>query len=359
MEISILGAGNGGLAFGGTLIQQGATVKLFDKFHNILNPIINNNNYVTLKRNGRAENVRFHKVTHDLEAAIIDSKFIFVVTPAFAHKEIAGEIANFIKSDQVIILHPGRTGGALSVKKVLEEKGKSEITVVETETLLYACRKINATTVEIYGEKNKVGLASIPANAIHDVIKDISIYSPRFFPYSSVLFTSLNNIGSIFHPAPFLLNIGKVDRRENFKYYHEGISPFIASLLERIDKERVLIAEKFSIKIPSAKSWLEENYTIKGNSLYEVIQKNIYYENIFTPLDINSRYIFEDIPMSLYPLTELARVVSVETPHMDSIIDLACSIYNRDFREEGRNLMDMGLKKSNFSKEMKGIEYPV
>lgn len=346
MNITIIGAGNGGLAFGATLIKQGISVNLFDKFPTILAPIIENNNCVTLDKDGRKETLQFSSVTDNLEDAIRASKYIFVVTPAFAHKEIAAELAKCIKKDQVIILNPGRTGGALAVKKILEEKGKSGVVVAETETLLYACRKTSATDVCIYGVKDKVGVASLPANAINKIINDLSIYFPSFFPYSNVLFTSLNNIGAIFHPTPFLLNIGKIESKESFKYYHEGISPFIASFLEKLDEERLSIAKKFGVQLPAAKEWVEKSYGLTGNSLYDAIQSNLNYKDIFAPLDINSRYVLEDIPMSLVPLAELARVGSIETQYMNTIIDLASALYKRDFRKEGRSLEEMGLVES-------------
>lgn len=343
MNIAIIGAGNGGLALGTSLLKQGVTVSLFDKFPEIINPIIENNNFVSLKRNGEQNILQFSLVTCDLKEAINDAQYILIVTPAFAHKEIAKDLSKLVKSDQILILCPGRTGGALEVKKIMEDAGKSEVVVAETETLLYACRKSSDTSVCIYGIKRKVGVASIPDTSIDTILQDLNKYIPNFFPYPNVFFTSLNNVGAIFHPTPFLLNIGKIERGERFKYYHEGISPFIASFLERLDEERITIGRKFSINLQSAKEWLEERYVLEGDNLYDVIQKNDNYKDIFAPTETKSRYVLEDIPMSLYPLTELARLVSVETPLMNSIIDLASVLYKKDFRVEGRRLTDMGI----------------
>lgn len=344
MNFTIIGAGNGGLAIGARLIQLGANVKLYEKFQTIIQPIIENKNTVTLEKDAQQEILQFSLVTNNLEEAIQDSNYIFVVTPAFAHKELALELSKFIKKDQTIILNPGRTGGALVVKKILEEHGKHEVVVAEAETLLYACRKTSNTNVCIYGVKEKVGIASLPSIAIHKIVEDLTTYFPSLYSYPNVLYTSINNIGAIFHPAPFLLNIGKVDRKENFKYYHEGISPHIAAFLEQLDKERIEIARKFSIPAPTAEQWVKESYNVEGNSLYEVIQANVHYHNIFAPTDINSRYVHEDIPMSLVPLSELARTVNVSTPYMDTIIDLASTLYKKDFRAEGRTLTEMGLE---------------
>lgn len=344
MNFTIIGAGNGGIAIGARLLQLGAKVKLFEKFQSVIQPIIDNKNTVTLEEDDQQEILQFSLVTDNLKEAIQGSNYIFVVTPAFAHNEIALELSKMIENDQTVILNPGRTGGALVVKKILEDQGKPEVIVAEAETLLYACRKTSNTSVCIYGEKEKVGIASLPSIAIHKIVEDLTKYLPCFYSYPNVLYTSFNNIGAIFHPAPFLLNIGKVDRKENFKYYHEGISPYIAAFLEQLDKERVEIARKFSIPVPTAEEWVKESYNVKGTGLYEVIQANSHYHDIFAPTDINSRYVHEDIPMSLVPLSELARTVKVKTPYMDTIIDLACTLYKKDFRAEGRTLTEMGLE---------------
>lgn len=343
MNIAIIGAGNGGLALGAHFLEKGAYVSLYDKFNSMIDPIIYNNNNITVRTTEGEKDLQFSMVTTDLQKAIHHADYIFIVTPAFAHKEIAANLTKYISKEQSVILCPGRTGGALVVKRIMEEAGHDEIVVAESDTLLFACRKSAPTSVSVYGVKSRVGLAALPSNAIDTVIRELRPFIPSFFAYPNVLFTSLNNIGAVLHPAPFLLNISKVENEGNFKYYYEGITPFIASFLERLDQERLSVAEHFAIKVPSTKEWLKERYCITGNTLYEVIQNNPYYKNINAPTEIESRYVMEDIPMSLIPLTELARVVSVKTPHMDSIIKLAVSFYKKDFLKESRSLKDMGL----------------
>jgi opine dehydrogenase len=46
-----------------------------------------------------------------------------IVTPAFAHKTIAKQIAPFLKEDQIILLNPGRTFGAVEFRRMIEKKG--------------------------------------------------------------------------------------------------------------------------------------------------------------------------------------------------------------------------------------------
>ena len=52
----------------------------------------------------------------------------------------------------------------------------------------------------------------------------------------------------------------------------------------------------------------------------------------------------EDVPMSLVPISELARIAGVPTPNIDAVIQLTSSIYQRDFRAEGRCAKNLGIE---------------
>ena len=61
------------------------------------------------------------------------------------------------------------------------------------------------------------------------------------------------------------------------------------------------------------------------------------------PRTINVRYITEDVPMSLVPISEFGKIFGLKTRVIDSLIDIANSIFKKDFRESGRNLSRLGL----------------
>lgn len=338
MNILVIGAGNGGLAFGSKLIEKGCNVNLYDKFENIIAPIKKNNNVITLvTEDNTKKHFHFNLVTTNLKNALISVDYIFVVAPAFAHKSIAVALSKYITKNQTVVLHPGRTGGALEFKRIFSKNGNENI-IAETETLLFSCRKNNSTEVKLYGVKTSIGIAAIPSDKSLEVSCELNKLLPHFHSSYTVLNTSLSNMGAIFHPVPFLLNLTRIENKEKFKYYHEGITPSIANLLELLDEERLRIAEGYNFKLISAKDWLNKTYKINGKDLYNAIQLNTAYKEIFAPTDINSRYVMEDIPMSLIPMKELANKVDIETPTIDFVIELASKLYNYNFMEHGRRI---------------------
>ena len=149
--------------------------------------------------------------------------------------------------------------------------------------------------------------------------------------------TSLSNVGMILHCAPVLMNIGWIETdKVDFKYYYNGISKTVAKFLEKMDHEKVDVAAAIGVDIETTADWLRRTYEIEGSDLYSCIQNNQAYKEIDAPKTINTRYILEDVPNGLVPVEYLGRELGVKTPNITTIIDLASSIFNIDFRQTGR-----------------------
>jgi opine dehydrogenase len=360
-KCAIIGAGNAGYTLAAHLKLLGCKVSLYDIVDAQLKGAIDNDNTIIL--DGTIEvkgNAKIDLITKDLGAAIKDAELLICVTPAHTHKYVAKDLAKHLVTGQVILLHPGRTGGALEVQKILKDnKCEAEVVVVEAQTLLYACRKDGAT-VNVFGVKEKVTCAAIPKEKGHEFFELLEPFLPQFVPAPSIWSTSLENIGMLFHPTPTLMNLGRMESGKKFEYYHEGISPSIAQMIEKLDAERIKVAEALGVKTDSAKAWLERSYGAKGDTLYEALQNNPFYKGIMAPsfssVDDKKgiRYVIEDVPSGLVPVSELAKKFGVETPAINTIIDLANIWFETDFRAKGRNLKQLGLSEMSLD-EIKNL----
>ena len=317
MKVTVIGAGNGGLAIASHLALKEHKVNLYSIFQEELESIISKGG---IELEGVEEGFALlDKVTNDIKLALEGAELIMIVTPANAHAKIARDCAPHLKDNQVVILNPGRTGGALEFDKVLtEEKIKNKPIIGEAQTLIYACRKISSTKVVIYGVKKSLSVASFPAKNTKRLIKVLNKAYPQFVPAVNVLETSLNNIGAIFHPAPTILNSARIESGEKFDYYHEGITPVVATVLENIDRERLEVAK--------------------------ALKNNMAYEGVKAPTAINIRYLTEDIPMSLVPIASIGHQLGVPTPNIDSIIKIGSTMLKIDFWKSGRTADKLGLR---------------
>lgn len=349
-KFCVIGAGHGGHAMAAHLALMNFKINLYSRSKDRIKPI---------KARGRIEIIageqvsssiegsgKIDKITANIEEAIADVDVLMVVVPATGHKFIAEICAPFLKDNQIIVLNPGRTGGALEFRYVLKEKKcKAKVIISEAQTLIYASRCEGPAQVRIFRIKNTVPLSALPAYKTMDVLKVVRIAYPQFIPADSVLTTSLDNIGAIFHPAITILNSARIESTHgNFEYYIDGITPTVAKILEEMDKERIAVGEALGIRLIPAREWLYIAYDAAGKDLYEAIQHNYGYKGIKAPLTIDHRYIFEDVPCSLVPIASLGEMLNVPTPTMKNIIQLASIMHQIDYFKEGRTVDRLGLK---------------
>ena len=113
--------------------------------------------------------------------------------------------------------------------------------------------------------------------------------------------------------------------------------------MEKIDGERIGVAKALGVHTITTVQWLQDVYGVTEENLYSAIQDNKVYSGIKAASSLDTRYISEDVPMSLVPLAHLGKLARVETPTIDAIIELASVIHKTDYRLEGRTLEKMGL----------------
>lgn len=343
LNYCVIGAGNGGMAMAGYLAMIGYKVNLYNRTLEHILPLIKK---PIISLTGAEKGVgKLNKVTSIMKEAINDADIIMVTVPAMGHYEMAREMAPHLKDGQIIVLNPGRTGGALEVYETIRKHNcDKNIIVAEAQTFIYACRATSSNSAHIFRVKKEVTLSAIPSIKTNHVVNLLNLSYPQFISSRDVLETSINNYGAIFHPAPTLLNSGHIERGAPFEYYTEGITKSIGEFLEKMDRERMAIGKALEVQTLSAKDWLYESYGAKGANLYETVQNNPAYKGLQAPKGLNIRYIFEDVPYSLVPMSSIAKELKIDTPAINSIINLAELIIGKDFYLEGRNINRLGLK---------------
>ena len=345
LKFAVLGAGHGGKAMAAHLAIKGFKVNLYNRTYSKIHPILK---LKGIELEGEVGGFgKIDVVTDNIEEALKDADIIMVVVPAFAHGSIAERCAPYLKDGQLVVLNPGRTAGALEFLNVLRERGNcSDVIISEAQTFIYASRGMGPATAKIFRIKQAIPVAAIPAIKTDMAIDMLNEAYPEFISGTSVIETSFNNMGAVFHPAITILNASRIESTlGNFQFYIEGVTPAVAKILEAVDKERVEVAHALKCKnVLSAMDWLSMAYNVIEDSLFDAIHSNPGYRGIMAPQTVNVRYITEDIPMSLVPISEFGRIFGVETTAIDSLINLANIILKTNFYKTGRNLKRLGLE---------------
>jgi opine dehydrogenase len=89
--------------------------------------------------------------------------------------------------------------------------------------------------------------------------------------------------------------------------------------------------------------WIKDAYDAGGKSLCECIRNVDAYRGVGSPKSLIHRYVLEDIPTGLVPMSRLATLCGLNTPAIDSVINIACQLYDCNFWHDGRGLTSMGL----------------
>lgn len=351
-KYAVIGAGHGGKAMAAHLALMGFSVNLYNRTPEHVDVIRKRGGIELESAEGGPHGFgELALVTSNIAEAIEGVEVIMVVLPSSAHGDIAKALAPHLAGGQIVLLHPGRTCGALEFVKVIRDNGcQADVTVAEAETFIYASRSDGPVQARIFRIKEAVPLAALPATRTQCVLDAICDAYPQFIDGVDVLNTGMNNMGAIFHPALTLLNMGWIEATHgDYQFYVDGVTPSVARVLEVLDRERVTVASALGIRARTSLEWLKLAYDTTGADLHEAIHNQPGYYGIKAPTTLNHRYIFEDVPMSLVPIASLGKRYGVSVRGMESMIQIASIIHRTDYWRRGRTVEKLGLEQWSVS----------
>jgi opine dehydrogenase len=242
-RFTVIGAGHGGKAMAADLAARGFTVTLYNRTPARIADITLRPDIELEREDGMICTGHLEHATSNITEALDGADVIMVVVPAPGHRFIAQVCAPHLVDGQVIVLNPGRTGGALEFCRIVRSAGcTKDIFIAEACSFIFASRSTGPAQARIFRRKNTVPLAALPATKTRDVLDAVRVAYPQFIPAANVLYTSLDNIGAVLHPALALLNAGWIESTKGeFQFYIDGATRSVAHVLEMIDYERMAV----------------------------------------------------------------------------------------------------------------------
>ncbi|MHA1964301.1 MAG: NAD/NADP octopine/nopaline dehydrogenase family protein [Candidatus Thorarchaeota archaeon] len=347
IRVAVLGAGHAGRGLASYLSLHGFDVSLYNR-------TIANVKKIS-KRGGIKVQGLFDAfahlslVTDDIARAVEDRDILIIIVPAQAHTFFAKSMVPYLKSGQTILLMPGRTGGALEFTRILRSHSYTdEILLGEAQTFSFVSRITGTDSVLISKVKNSTKVSAFPATNNRRFMRSLRRLPITFNIADDVMETSLDNIGAMLHPTPTILSAGLLESKEGgYNHYHEAISESVGQLIERMDAERISVSREFVSQPVSLLEWLRSTYDAEGTTLLECIQSIDTYDDLGSPSSLDHRYVLEDVPTGLVPISYLGRLAGIKTPAINAVINMACQLYDCDFWRSGRNLGSLGLEGLN------------
>jgi opine dehydrogenase len=345
--ISVLGAGNLGIAQAGHLAAMGHEVRLFNRTPQRLESLGTD---LRIRLSGVLSlEGRLSLATDDLPAAVEGADLIFVDISAAGHGALASALLPLFqqspKWDPLVVLQPGQTFGSLHFAHRLREAGLRKLPrLCELQTAIYTARTVAPGQSRILAMKKEVGLGVFPNNApIGPPLAELRSLYPDLQAASSTLHTALTNLQGFVHPAICLFNLTRIERGEPFRAYREGLTKAVGACLEHADRERLALARALGIEVPSGVEWYATTYGVTAPTLVEASAKVAAYDSIMGPDSLATRLLWEDVPVGLVPMCSLGRAVGVATPTLSALLNLAVSVCGETLLSQGWSLEKLGL----------------
>jgi opine dehydrogenase len=347
LAFAILGAGNVGCAAAVYLTMRGHRVNLCSSFApQHASPIIDRQglDYSGVLGEGF---VRLSMVTTDVGQAIKDVDVVMITTPATVHRYYVDKISAHLRPDQIVFLNPGGVLGSLCVAKQLKDQGMEVLpSICETNTATHGCRLTEPYQISIYLVANYLLFSAFPSTNTGVIHEHLIEAFPALTLTANILETGLMYPNAVLHPPVALMNAGWIEyTKGNFLFYCEGVTDSIAKVIEAIDEERQEVMRAFGL---AAISFLEQfrrrGYTSpEARSIAEALKASGPNKTIKAPTNLEHRYLTEDIPMGLVPISSLARIVNVQTPLIEAMITLASAVNGINYRANGVTFRSLGL----------------
>ena len=342
-KIAVLGGGNGAHSLAADMAIKGHLVNMFEMpcyKQNMQRVFETFNIEVTGVLKGVA---KLNLVTDDINKAIENVDYIFIVTPAFAHEAYAQLLKDKLAPEQIVVVFPGAFA-SLQMVKIWGTNGLPVL--AETNNLPYGARIVAPGKVHILN-RNVVNIAFFPSSAGNDLIGQLrEDILPFHRVYEDVLACGLSLINPAMHSGPCVLNISNIEKPDiDFFIYEHGFTPSAAKLNLALDNERKKVAAVIGYKnLRPMEDFadLPDNYT--WQNLYMAIHGNISHTVVRGPNDIFNRYLTEDVPYGLVPWAEIGKLAGVDMPLTNSIIHIYCVIHETDWLKKGLNAFDMGIE---------------
>lgn len=348
MRIAVLCAGNAGQAFAGGMTLSGHEVHLAAvPEHAVQIRVIQAFGGVLVEGSTAAGKpggfAAIEQVDTDVAAAITWAEVVFLVSPAFGQDTYFEYIAANAPDGQLIVIQPGKFG-ALRLADVLRDHGRDplDLLITETETFLYAAKIHGLDRIWLRGIKQHLPIAAYPAERTAEAIERLTPVHRQYVPAANVLQTSLSDPACALHPVTTLLDLSRIEAIGPYRTKAYSISRGSGRMVEAVDAERVRVAAAYGLRSPSLLEQLKDMYGLTGDTAYEAMMQTTVHVDQMTPRGPDHRYVTEEVPFGLVPMSELARLAGLATPNADAIIELASTINQVDYRATGRGLSEHG-----------------
>ena len=174
---------------------------------------------------------------------------------------------------------------------------ENQILIGESDTIPYAARLDKNKSCNIFGVKGSVWASAVPASATDRLLQKIEGILPvKLLPLPSALAVALANTNMIIHCPTMIMNAGRIETGERFRFYNDGMSASVCSVMEKMDEERLAVGKAWGYNLVTEFEDALANYDLDSTqyrNLHEIFSLHPVYSKMGadSPQSVTHRYL--------------------------------------------------------------------
>jgi opine dehydrogenase len=348
-NVTICGAGSGGMAMAADLAMLGCQVNLYEipEYSANLEPIRSKGGIklTGLPFSGKTGLAKLNVISDDAQQALAGSELVFINVPAMGVGPFLVHLAPHFSPGQVVVVTTSYWA-SFRYRDLLRATGAFDKYIfAEMVIMPYLSGKTGPAEVEIGNWKREIIISAWPATGNSRALETVRAVYPHTQGCKNVLELNFRPGNPGVHAQ---ITIPKAEfffeRARVFRFYGE-VSRCASKLTDAHDVERMRVAAAYDCQTDTWPDDCRKIYDLQGEDLYElhgsVTDRHAQKWNQVEEIE---RLLVEDICYSFVPMEELARLVGITTPVTAAMTDLLAVFTGYDYRANGLKLNDLGLE---------------
>lgn len=259
---------------------------------------------------------------NNAEDTVSAADVVIICLPVNAHRQAIDAALPSEKRPDGYRKFNGLVVGALS-SGAREEPGV-DLVVASFGTTALTARRVSEDKVNIMVRRPSLGVSCLPASKVEDAQRVCSdLFGSDFVVDENPLMSTLNNTNAVFHAPLAILNWTRIERKESWPQYHYMTS-YVCKLIAQLDAERLNLASAFGWQLKTLGQKLKQSFGIQSEGLKEIAEE-LHQKRGGPPgpIEVDTRYISEDVPYGLEFTLALGRIANVPMPVTQSIVAMS------------------------------------
>lgn len=344
MNITILGAGNGGSAMAADLQHKGHRVTL------LKTSAIPSAHYDQIAAGAGTLRVQdgaaqfaasLERVTIDFNQALTsETELVVIYIQTNYHEMLIRKLRPFLHDGEILLLEPGY----LSTLYVQRYCDGLDLTIIEAESSPLDCRITAPGEVSILFRNVRNPIAVYPCERGPEMLRRLDPLGYHFTLLESMVEAALHNPNLIVHTIGAIMSIPRIEHSKGqYWMYKEVFTASVWNLVLRLDAEKKAVLGKLGLPqtsyIDACKFRNSVDQDCDSKEIFDDYAQN---NSVKGPFVSNSRYITEDVPEGLVLLESIGALLRVDTIICSALIDIAAACLQTDFRSTGRTVARLG-----------------